>query len=545
MKIGNLSNKLKYSAVATVSRKVRGKAEQLAVSSVSVIQSVRARNENESFLFKGPNGPRLATVDENLNLPSLGESNRQTVESKVNELGILHWNFDGNGLDVPVINMLSDDFSRLLMGLAADRTFANWYFRELLPNGRPSLKEELFEALKSKTGIAGVRIYRYVSSGKTSSFFADAVQGVDIFRWTQGVSEEQIQSQVWNPCATELPSPTANPHSWDSALEVADSTFGYTVDFPIDAVITWVDGEDVEWKKRKNSALGHSVGELVKDATDVSRFETLDELRYCLRSIEQYAPWIRKIYIVTDNQVPNWLSLAMDSKVRIVDHSEIWKDTSELPVFNSHAIESNLHRIDSLSEHFLYFNDDMLLTSPVTPEHFFHPNGITKVFYSRALVDLMPISGEDNVSTVAAKNARRVLSGDGFPIYTRKFYHTPYALRVSVMNEMEQRYPEIFSLTSSAKFRSQSDAALAGSFYFNFALSTGRAVPGRIKYDYIDPADGGAISRLRNIIKRRNMDVVVVNDGSQVVSESKRNEIRRKIPQLLEDLLPVRSSFEK
>ncbi|MDE8160206.1 capsule biosynthesis protein CapK, partial [Erysipelothrix rhusiopathiae] len=30
-----------------------------------------------------------------------------------------------------------------------------------------------------------------------------------------------------------------------------------------------------------------------------------------------------------------------------------------------------MHRIEGLSEHFVYFNDDMFLNKPVTPEDFF------------------------------------------------------------------------------------------------------------------------------------------------------------------------------
>ena len=42
-----------------------------------------------------------------------------------------------------------------------------------------------------------------------------------------------------------------------------------------------------------------------------------------------------------------------------------------LPTYNSHTIELNLHRIPGLSENFVYFNDDVFLIRPVTPQHFF------------------------------------------------------------------------------------------------------------------------------------------------------------------------------
>ena len=42
-----------------------------------------------------------------------------------------------------------------------------------------------------------------------------------------------------------------------------------------------------------------------------------------------------------------------------------------LPTFNSAAIELNLHRIEGLSENFVFFNDDMYLIQDVKPDDFF------------------------------------------------------------------------------------------------------------------------------------------------------------------------------
>lgn len=76
---------------------------------------------------------------------------------------------------------------------------------------------------------------------------------------------------------------------------------------------------------------------------------------YSLRSIEQYAPWIRHVYIVTNGQVPYWLDLSFE-RVTIVTHDEIYRNRSHLPTFSSPSIETNLHRISNLSERFIYLN---------------------------------------------------------------------------------------------------------------------------------------------------------------------------------------------
>ncbi|XP_048241976.1 N-acetylglucosamine-1-phosphotransferase subunits alpha/beta-like [Haliotis rufescens] len=101
-----------------------------------------------------------------------------------------------------------------------------------------------------------------------------------------------------------------------------------------------------------------------------SRFEDNEELRYSLRSVEKFAPWVRHIYIVTNGQLPYWLDLE-SSRVTIVTHEEIFPNKSHLPTYSSPAIESHLHRIPGLSDKFIYLNDDVMFGSEVWPDDFF------------------------------------------------------------------------------------------------------------------------------------------------------------------------------
>ena len=136
-----------------------------------------------------------------------------------------------------------------------------------------------------------------------------------------------------------------------------------------------------------------------------------------------FASWARRIWIVTDQQVPRWLK--PDERLRVVDHREIFADPAALPVFNSHAIESQLHHIPGLAERYLYLNDDMLFGAPVRPEHFFHGNGLSKVFVSRAaLIDPVPTArrhrgrrgGEEQPDLIEQTFGRTI---------TSKLWHTP------------------------------------------------------------------------------------------------------------------------
>ena len=46
-----------------------------------------------------------------------------------------------------------------------------------------------------------------------------------------------------------------------------------------------------------------------KEASSLRRFTDWDELKYSLRSLEKYAPWVRHVYIVTNGQIPSWLDM--------------------------------------------------------------------------------------------------------------------------------------------------------------------------------------------------------------------------------------------
>ena len=156
--------------------------------------------------------------------------------------------------------------------------------------------------------------------------------------------------------------------------------------FEVDAVITWVDGadpvltlnRDYHLSKANALALAGTKAPLHDNGTNPHRWLCSDELNYCVRSIANNAPWVRRIWIVTDNQTPEIMQLPPEiaAKISIIDHSEIFAGYEDaLPTFNSLSIETMLWRIPGLAEHFLYFNDDVFLTAPVTPSDFFAADG--------------------------------------------------------------------------------------------------------------------------------------------------------------------------
>lgn len=110
-----------------------------------------------------------------------------------------------------------------------------------------------------------------------------------------------------------------------------------------------------------------------------SRFEDNEELRYSLRSIERHAPWVRNIFIVTNGQIPSWLNLD-NPRVTIVTHQDVFRNLSHLPTFSSPAIESHIHRIEGLSQKFIYLNDDVMFGKDVWPDDFYSHSKGQKVY---------------------------------------------------------------------------------------------------------------------------------------------------------------------
>ena len=146
----------------------------------------------------------------------------------------------------------------------------------------------------------------------------------------------------------------------------------------IDLVYLWVDGNNPEWLAKRAAFLD---GKTDNSLTNSRSYLNNDELKYSLRSVEIYAPWIRNIFILSDNQKPKWLDIS-NPKIKIIDQNDILPNKS-LPCFNSNVLEHFLYKIPNLSEHFLLSNDDMFLNRTVIPDTFFAADGFPIIRLNR------------------------------------------------------------------------------------------------------------------------------------------------------------------
>jgi hypothetical protein len=281
----------------------------------------------------------------------------------------------------------------------------------------------------------------------------------------------------------------------------------------IDVVFSWVDGTDPAFLSSRVGRLDRARLGAGDDAD--ARTRQIDELRYALRSVDQNAPWVRRIFIATDTRLPGWL-IADHPKITVVRASEHFSDPAALPTFNSHAVESQLHHIEGLAEHFLYCNDDMFFARPVAASVFFTPAGISRFIESPIRIGGGAVgpgrSGHEN----AARNNRRLLAERFGYLITRHLAHSPAPLRRSVLAELEGAFPGEFAATQASRFRSATDISVTNSLYHYYALLTGRAAPHEsARACYIDTTSHDGLRSLAGLSIRRDADFFCLNDGSE------------------------------
>jgi hypothetical protein len=247
---------------------------------------------------------------------------------------------------------------------------------------------------------------------------------------------------------------------------------------------------------------------------------------------------VRRIHVVTAGQVPPWLDVDHE-KVALVDHSEIFP-ADALPTFNSHAIESRLHLVPGLAEHFLYLNDDFMLGRPVRKEQFFSPAGSFATFEAARPTGLPGSS--DLAYLHAAWNNQRLLA-ETFGVHlTHTLVHGPYPMRRSVLEEIAQRFPEQVRATTYAPFRSETDLSLLSSFAQHYGLVTGASHLGSAAQGYVDLGHANVRTQLR-ALRRRDLDFFCIADNHQAAFDS--DEVTQMLTEEMERYFPVRAPWEK
>ncbi len=311
---------------------------------------------------------------------------------------------------------------------------------------------------------------------------------------------------------------------------------------PVDVVYTWVNHADPHWQKlfAEFAPPDRSKTDSARasDSTALSRFHSNDELRYSLRSVDQNLPWVNRIFVFTNCAPPEWFDPNQDRLVW-VRHEDVIPDRY-LPTFNSHVIESFLHRIPGLSEDFLYQNDDVFIGCPLPKEFFFRPNGFSHSFLeSYGMVSGPLTPGDPDYRNASRNSARLVREALGF-VPTRLHRHTTFALKRSILDEIEARFPEEFAAMRQNRFRDMSDFNLTSFLYHHYAIGTGRAVERSVRAVFAKNSDIRWRALLRQT-KHRSVEIFCINEGGDgVPSPAWHREVRA----LMERRFPQAAAWE-
>ena len=238
----------------------------------------------------------------------------------------------------------------------------------------------------------------------------------------------------------------------------------FSTGLEIDAVFTWVDGSDPDWLANKRTLQQKMFGKadaVPRDADNTARFSDNDELRYALRSLALYAPWVRKVHLITADQKPSWLNT---KTVNLVSHCDIFPEDVPLPVFSTRPIEFCVHRVPGLSEHFLYCNDDFMMGRPAVPEDFFTRDGRPLLWvikrgteYMRKLRARLDSPDSHATAITRAHGLIEERYGKTFPYIVR---HYPRSMVRSSAASLWEAFPEAIRATLRAPFRSLTDVSV-------------------------------------------------------------------------------------
>lgn len=243
---------------------------------------------------------------------------------------------------------------------------------------------------------------------------------------------------------------------FDSKLLIASD-----INEDIDAVYTWVNDKDEKWQHKKNYfcklALQNN-DKLFPESISYQRFNNHNELYFSVMSLKKFAPWIRNIFIITDDQVPN---LNNFDNIVIIDHKEII-NKEYLPTFNSHVIEAHLHKIPGLSNNFIYLNDDVFLAKQIKKQHFFRRNGLASLFLANRHLSSQQEKGIITPTLQASLNSIDIINKYfHIDFIDRPLVHTYVPLNKKIFDFCYVTFFEYIKIFLKNKFRCKNDLNMA------------------------------------------------------------------------------------
>lgn len=325
----------------------------------------------------------------------------------------------------------------------------------------------------------------------------------------------------------------------------------------IDFVITWVDSQDEKWLNEKAQYL-----DINTNNQNNVRYRNWDTLRYWFRGVENYAPWVNKIYFVTYGHVPHWLN-TKNPKIQIVKHED-YIPRECLPTYNSHVIENYMHLIQGLSEHFVYFNDDIYIIRKTSPMDFFKEGLPRDSFVLNALTgdyggitdiqchDVAVINKYFQIKEVLKKQRRKIFSVKNRNENLRSIallpwkhftgfldLHTAQAYLKSTFSEVWEKEPKLMKESSIKRFRE--DKGVNHWLFRYWQLVTGRFMPRDIRFSKFYCLNENINEISSDIKKNKHLKCICINDDDKIenIDKAYNNQI-----EMFEKMFPQKSKFE-
>lgn len=335
----------------------------------------------------------------------------------------------------------------------------------------------------------------------------------------------------------------------------------YRVEEKIDFVITWVDGGDAAWLQDK----ARFKPDLNTD-DEMQRYRDWGLLKYWFRGVENFAPWVNRIHFVTWGHLPEWLDTT-NPKLQIVRHED-FIPREYLPTFNSNVIEIYMHKIPGLSDHFVYFNDDIYLINPIAPDYFFkHGKPVDMLAFQPVVANPKnPVMSHlylnnslaicrhfDKRSEVKAHPGNYFKIGYppmyffynilemAFPQYTG-FYtvHNASPFLRKTFEEVWEKEGDALKNMSANRFRSAGD--LTPYLFREWQKLTGNFVPGNILKDFEYFNLSVQNTRLLKTVRGNKKKMICINDGD--IGDAF-ERVRAEFEECFAAKLPRKSAFER
>ena len=292
----------------------------------------------------------------------------------------------------------------------------------------------------------------------------------------------------------------------------------------MDAVITYVDGNDPVWKQDYEKTTNVPVME--------KRFRDWGTLKYLLRGIEAKMPFIRNVYLVVSHpsQVPEW---ADREQLKIVLHKDIIP-AEFLPTFNCNPIEMHLHRIPGMDEEYIYFNDDMFPVGDCRPTDFFRDGRPVIGYYTHLFASGM----YKKICRNSDRLARKALGMKPSCFFTRP-QHICSPMLKSQCEELYAKVEDEIRKTSATRTRTEEN--LNQYLFLDYMNYKGLVIREKISNKHFSVAVASPDS-LRDFLHNPTRNLVCINDVR--LSEERYEQLRGAILDAFQSTFPSKSRFE-